>query len=108
MVGDNTGDNMVGPVKFKNTPVEVCQFFLLGNHLCLKTPTGIQTIYHKYSSQKKTEQSMNETVSNWLLVGQDILKTFKKNARRINQIHLHHWVIRTSSTSKALNHQSQL
>jgi len=68
---------MVGVQEHSSRSVPV--IFILRHHLCLKTPTGIQTIYHTYNIvTKKTEQSMNETVSNWLFVGQDIPKTFKK------------------------------
>ena len=69
------GDNMVGPVKFKNTPVEVCQFsFFLDIIFAWKHQQEFkQFITHIVT--KKKEQSMNETVSNWLFVGQDIPKT---------------------------------
>ena len=49
------GDNMVGPVKFKNTPVEVCQFsFFLDIIFAWKHQQEFkQFITHIYSYQKK-------------------------------------------------------
>ena len=66
---------MVDPVKFKNSPVEVCQFsFFLDIIFAWKHQQEFKQFITNIVPKKKTEQSMNETVSNWLFVGQDIPK----------------------------------